>query len=66
MMQICFEKKKKHAYGVNSPILEGTKKTNLQMCIVSFSLPMPNIPIIHGPKSGFEIPLKTFQKTFSP
>ena len=36
------------------------------MCIVLFSLPVPNIPIIHGPKPRFEIHFKTSQKSFSP
>ena len=65
MMQICFEKKNMHMELIVQ-FCKGLKKTNLQMCIVSFSLPTPNIPIIHGPKPGFEIPLKTLQKTFSP
>ena len=56
MMQTCFAKKKKKAYGINSLILKGLKNTNLQMFIVPFSIPAPNVPIIHGPKLGFEIP----------
>ena len=45
---------------------KGLKRQTFKCALCRFLSKTPNIPIIHGPKPGFEIPFKSSQKPFSP